>query len=106
PLVCGRLLGAGPGSVSDLQVFAGSCLGITVGCFRRALLADLMKSLPIFVRALVVLILWLVLCWFIGSWLHLHGSNLWLLRIGLAVLGLAGFAGYLWLHRSHSSGNG
>jgi type VI secretion system protein ImpL len=63
-----------------------------------------MKSLPIFVRALVVLILWLVLCWFIGSWLHLHGSNLWLLRIGLAVLGLAGFAGYLWLHRSHSSG--
>src|ERR1700678_2295072 len=63
-----------------------------------------MKSLPIFVRALVVLILWLVLCWFIGSWLHLHGSNLWLLRIGLGVLGVAGFAGYLWLHRSQSSG--
>jgi type VI secretion system protein ImpL len=63
-----------------------------------------MKSLPIFVRALLVLILWLVLCWFVGSWLHLHGSNLWLLRIGLAVLGLGGFAGYLWLHRSQSSG--
>jgi type VI secretion system protein ImpL len=65
-----------------------------------------MKSLPIFFRALAALILWLVLCWFIGSWLHLHGSNLWLLRIGLAVLGLAGFAGYLWLHRSNRSGGG
>jgi len=64
-----------------------------------------MKSLPIFARALIVLILWLVLAWFIGSWLHLHGSNLWLLRIGLWVLGLAGFGGYLWLHyRSHGSG--
>jgi type VI secretion system protein ImpL len=66
-----------------------------------------MKSLPIFARALAILILWLVLCWFIGSWLHLHGSNLWLLRIGLAVLGLAGFAGFLWLHsRSQESAAG
>ncbi len=66
-----------------------------------------MKSTSTFVRALMVLIVWLVLCWFIGTWLHLHGSNLWLLRIGLAVLGLAGFAGYLWLHyRSNSSGGG
>ena len=32
---------------------------------------------------------------------------MWLLRIGLAVLGLAGFAGYLWVHyRSNSSGGG
>ena len=64
-----------------------------------------MKSTPIFVRALTALILWLVLCWFIGTWLHLHGENLWLLRIGLAVLGLAGFAGYLWWgYRSGGSG--
>ena len=64
-----------------------------------------MKSIPIIVRALLVLILWLALCWFIGTWLHLHGSNLWLLRIGLAVLGLAGFAGYLWFeYRSGGSG--
>ena len=66
-----------------------------------------MKKFPIFARALIILILWLVLCWFIGSWLHLHGSNLWLLRIGLAVLGLAGFAGFLWLHsRSQESAAG
>ena len=66
-----------------------------------------MKSPSTLVRALMVLIVWLVLCWFIGTWLHLHGSNLWLLRIGLAVLGLAGFAGYLWVHyRSNSSGGG
>src|ERR1700736_3279051 len=52
---------------------------------------------PRLARALVVLILWLTLAWFLGTWLHLHGSNLWILRGGLAVLGLAGFAGYLWL---------
>jgi type VI secretion system protein ImpL len=63
-----------------------------------------MRSLPTFLRALMVLILWLVLAWFIGSWLHLHGSNLWLLRIGLAVLGLAGFAGYLWLQSRSEAG--
>jgi type VI secretion system protein ImpL len=64
-----------------------------------------MQSIPKFVRALLVLILWLVLCWFIGTWLHLHGTNLWVLRIGLAVLGLAGFAGYLWFeYRSGGSG--
>jgi type VI secretion system protein ImpL len=64
-----------------------------------------MQSIPKFVRALSVLILWLVLCWFIGTWLHLHGTNLWVLRIGLAVLGLAGFAGYLWFeYRSGGSG--
>jgi type VI secretion system protein ImpL len=56
-----------------------------------------MKSSSTLVRALGFLILWLVLSWFAGTWLHLHGSNLWLLRIGLAVLGLAGFGGYLWL---------
>jgi type VI secretion system protein ImpL len=52
---------------------------------------------PRVARALTVLVLWLLLAWFLGTWLHLHGSNLWILRGGLALLGLAGFAGYLWL---------
>jgi len=59
---------------------------------------------PRLARALGVLILWLTLAWFLGTWLHLHGSNLWILRGGLAVLGLAGFAGYLWFGSRASSG--
>jgi len=58
-----------------------------------------MKSFPTFGRALALLVAWLVLAWLAGMWLHLHGSNLWLLRIGLAVLGFAGIAGYAWLQR-------
>jgi type VI secretion system protein ImpL len=52
---------------------------------------------PRVARALAVLVLWLTLAWFLGTWLHLHGSNLWILRAGLALVGLAGFAGYLLL---------
>ena len=41
----------------------------------------------------LILLLWLVLAWFIGTWLGLHGGVLWGLRISLWVLGLitAGF---------------
>jgi type VI secretion system protein ImpL len=56
-----------------------------------------MRSIPTFARAVFLLLLWLVLAWFVGTWLHLHGSSLWLLRIGLAAIGLLGFGGYLWL---------
>src|ERR1700730_17925397 len=59
---------------------------------------------PKIARALGVLILWLVLAWFMGTWFHLHGSNLWILRGGLAVLGLAGFAGYILLGSGAKSG--
>lgn len=56
-----------------------------------------MRISPLIGRALAVLIVWLMLAWFVGTWLHMHGTNLWLLRAGLALLGLAGFVGYLWL---------
>lgn len=56
-----------------------------------------MKSNAKLARALGFLLLWVAISWYLGTLLHLHGSNLWLLRIGLALLGLVGFAGYLWL---------
>ena len=46
--------------------------------------------------AAIVLILWLVLAWFMASWLHLQGSSLWILRGALAFIGLLAFALVLW----------
>ena len=47
-----------------------------------------------------LLLVWLVLSWFLGSWLGLKGSDLWFLRAGLMALGLiaAGFA-FFWIYR-------
>jgi type VI secretion system protein ImpL len=49
------------------------------------------------VIAVLILVVWLVLIWFLGDWLHLHSPALWVLRIGLWVIGIAGFIGYLLL---------
>ncbi len=46
--------------------------------------------------AALALIVWLVLAWFIGSWLHLQGSSLWILRIALAFIGVAAFIVLIW----------
>ncbi len=46
------------------------------------------------------LVVWLLLAWFIGAWLHLQGSDLWVLRIGLAVIGITAISGFLWWFRS------
>ncbi len=45
-----------------------------------------------------VLVVYLVLVWFLGTWLNLHGSDLWILRGMLAVLGLIGAGVFLWFH--------
>ena len=63
-----------------------------------------MRFSPKVAWALVVLVLWLMLAWFLGTWLHLHSSSLWILRGGLALLGLAGFIGYLLLTSRSDSG--
>jgi len=47
----------------------------------------------------IVLLVYLVLAWFAGTWLHLQGSNLWILRIGLWVIGLAAAVSFLWFWR-------
>ncbi len=49
--------------------------------------------------AALALIVWLVLAWFIGSWLHLQGSSLWILRIALALIGIAAFITLIWWFR-------
>ena len=47
-----------------------------------------------------LLLVWLVLSWFLGSWLGLKGSDLWFLRIGLMVLGLIAFGFvFFWIYR-------
>ena len=63
-----------------------------------------MKMSPAAVKALPVLLLWLVLSWFTGTWLHLHGPNLWMIRGGLALLGIAGFLLFIWLQSRPGKG--
>jgi type VI secretion system protein ImpL len=45
--------------------------------------------------AVVLLLVWLVLTWFLGDWLRLPSPAIWVLRIGLWLIGIAGFIGYL-----------
>lgn len=49
-----------------------------------------------YVIAAIVFLIWLVLAWFLGSWLHLQGSSLWILRIALAVIGLIALGAVIW----------
>jgi len=44
----------------------------------------------------LVLLVYLLLVWFSGSMLHLQGSNLWIWRIGLSVIGAAAAGLFLW----------
>jgi type VI secretion system protein ImpL len=48
---------------------------------------------------LAILLPYLVLAWFLGVWLHLKGANLWILRGGLAVLGLIAAGAFFWFYR-------
>jgi type VI secretion system protein ImpL len=49
-----------------------------------------------YVIAAVAFLVWLILAWFLGSWLHLQGSSLWVLRIALAVIGAIALAALIW----------
>jgi len=46
-----------------------------------------------------VLLAYLVLVWLSGGMLHLQGSNLWIWRIGLSIIGIAGAGVFLWFKR-------
>jgi type VI secretion system protein ImpL len=52
----------------------------------------------IYVATALAYLVYLVLAWFIGSLLHLQGRDLWILRGGLAVLGLAAAIVFLWYY--------
>jgi type VI secretion system protein ImpL len=57
-----------------------------------------------------ILAAYLILVWFLGTWLHLEDSHLWILRGGLAAIGLVAAGVFLWFHRksaaAQSSGEG
>ena len=50
-----------------------------------------------------ILVPYLVLAWFLGIWLRLHGASLWILRGGLAFLGILAAAVFFWFFRKSSA---
>ena len=46
-----------------------------------------------------ILLAYLVLVWFIGTWLHPPGSGIWVLRGALAVIGIIAAGSFLWFYR-------
>ncbi|MFB3815811.1 MAG: ImcF-related family protein [Terriglobales bacterium] len=53
----------------------------------------------VYIWVAVALVLYLVLAWFTGTWLHLTGSSLWTLRGLLALVGLAAAGLFVWWYR-------
>ena len=45
------------------------------------------------------LLVYLIFVWFLGNLLHLHGRDIWVLRIGLGVIGIIGAGVFLWFKR-------
>jgi type VI secretion system protein ImpL len=54
----------------------------------------------------ILLILYLVLVWFLGSWFHLKAPDLWILRGGLALIGIVAAASFLWFYRKAKAARG
>ena len=52
------------------------------------------------------LLVYLILSWFLGTWLHLRGSDLWILRGGLAFLGLIAAGSFLWFYHRAKKAEG
>jgi type VI secretion system protein ImpL len=47
----------------------------------------------------VILLVYLVLVWFLGTWMHPPGAGIWILRGGLALIGLIAAGSFLWFYR-------
>ena len=54
----------------------------------------------------ILLILYLVFVWFLASWLHLHSPDLWILRGGLALIGIIAAASFVWFYRKSKRAQG
>jgi len=52
----------------------------------------------------LVLAVYMVLAWFTGTLLQLHGASLWILRGSLALVGLVGAGVFIWFHRRVTTG--
>lgn len=50
-----------------------------------------------------ILLVYLVVVWFLASWLHLHGADVWILRGGLWFIGLLAAGSFLWFHRKNKA---
>ena len=53
----------------------------------------------VYVATGAVLLVYLVLAWFVGTWLHPPGSGIWVLRGGLWLIGLLGSGFVIWWAR-------
>jgi type VI secretion system protein ImpL len=47
----------------------------------------------------VILLVYLVLVWFLGAWMHPPGTGIWILRGGLWLIGLIAAGSFLWFYR-------
>jgi type VI secretion system protein ImpL len=47
----------------------------------------------------IILLVYLVLVWFLGTWMHPPGSGIWILRGGLGLIGLIAAGSFLWFYR-------
>jgi len=47
----------------------------------------------------IILLLYLVLIWFLGTWMHPPGVSIWILRGGLWFIGLIAAGSFLWFYR-------
>jgi type VI secretion system protein ImpL len=54
----------------------------------------------------VVLLVWLVLVWILGSALQLKSPDIWVLRGGLALIGIGAAAAFLWWKRGRTAAGG
>src|SRR5262245_39514475 len=65
----------------------------------------------IYWKTAAALVIYGVMSWLLGTWLHLKSPDIWILRIGLAILGLVAAAIFIWFRRrqqaaADSSGTG
>jgi len=47
----------------------------------------------------ILLLVYLVLVWFLGTWMHPPGAGIWILRGGLWLIGLIAAGSFLWFYR-------
>src|ERR1700730_11047633 len=47
----------------------------------------------------IILLVYLVLVWFLGTWMHPPGSGIWILRGGLGLIGLIAAGSFLLFYR-------
>ncbi|MGA8202337.1 MAG: hypothetical protein WB814_19870, partial [Candidatus Sulfotelmatobacter sp.] len=57
----------------------------------------------VYIATGVLLLAYLVLVWFLGGWLHLRGSDIWILRGGLAFVGLIAAGSFVWFYRKNKA---